>query len=118
MSTPPRPATLKSLPGTSTGSRAAEPARAASGGSAPKDAARQGVLTAPRPGQHWDDGRFVVACLHVIAPRGAVPTATSKCACGRDRSAIGRQNVRDLVQEHDRHPENCPLRTTQERDAA
>ncbi|WP_033321228.1 hypothetical protein [Streptomyces yerevanensis] len=55
-----------------------------------------------------------MAWLHIRAPRGATPTATSKCLCGRDRSAIGHRKVRALIADHEAHRDLCPLRTTQE----
>ncbi|MFP3989379.1 hypothetical protein U9R90_18175 [Streptomyces sp. E11-3] len=59
-----------------------------------------------------------MAWLHITAPRGAVPTATSKCACGRDRSAVGHRRVVDLIDDHTAHRDTCPLRTPQEGRAA
>ncbi|NUP43061.1 MAG: hypothetical protein HOY76_40100 [Streptomyces sp.] len=55
-----------------------------------------------------------MALLHIRAPYGATPTATSKCLCGRDRSAIGRPKVLALITDHTAHRDVCPLRTTQE----
>ncbi|MGQ4382294.1 hypothetical protein [Streptomyces sp. SAS_270] len=68
----------------------------------------------PRPG----DGRYPVAWLRITAPRGATPTATSKCLCGRDRSAVGHTRVLALIADHEAHRDTCPLRTTQEGRAA
>ncbi|GGT54372.1 hypothetical protein GCM10014713_55180 [Streptomyces purpureus] len=84
-----------------------------------KDDGRQAVLSALPPDQHpsvppCGDGRFPVAWLHIRAPRGATPTATSKCLCGRDRSAIGHSKVHALITDHEAHRDLCPLRTTQE----
>ncbi|OAH11327.1 hypothetical protein STSP_52750 [Streptomyces jeddahensis] len=81
--------------------------------------ARQGVLSALRgeqrpPSQPPGDGRSPVAWLHICAPRGAKPTATSWCACGRDRSAVGHRKVLALIDDHTAHRDACPLRTTQE----
>ncbi|QDN94109.1 hypothetical protein FNV61_25905 [Streptomyces sp. RLB3-6] len=59
------------------------------------------------------DGRYPVAWLHICAPRGAVPTATSKCLCGRDRSAVGKARVLALITDHEAHRDACPLRTPQ-----
>ncbi|MDF3300706.1 hypothetical protein [Streptomyces tropicalis] len=84
----------------------------------PKGAARQGVRTACGSDLHGDNGPRPVGWLHVVAPRGAVPTATSQCACGRDRSAIGRARVLALINDHAAHPDACPLRTHQEGRAA
>ncbi|MER5222347.1 hypothetical protein [Streptomyces flaveus] len=77
---------------------------------APKGVA-EGVRSAVRPDPHTGDGRYPVAWLHIVAPRGTVPTATSKCACGRDRSAIGRARVLALIDDHTAHRDACPLRT-------
>ncbi|GAT84498.1 hypothetical protein STXM2123_5199 [Streptomyces sp. F-3] len=55
-----------------------------------------------------------MAWLHVCAPRGSTPTATSKCMCGRDKSAVGRHRVLALIKDHEAHRDLCPLRTTQE----
>lgn len=77
----------------------------------PKDAARQGVLSSLRSDPQTGDGRYPVAWLHIAAPgRGTIPTATSKCACGRDRSAVGHRRVQDLIADHEAHKDTCPLR--------
>ncbi|WP_330290531.1 hypothetical protein [Streptomyces sp. NBC_00576] len=55
-----------------------------------------------------------MAWLHITAPRGATPTATSTCACGRDRSAVGHERVHALIADHETHRDTCPLRTNQE----
>ncbi|MBQ1089180.1 hypothetical protein KBY47_08540 [Streptomyces sp. B93] len=55
-----------------------------------------------------------MAWLHIRAPRGAVPTATSRCECGRDRSAVGRRRVLALIADHTAHRDTCPLRSPQE----
>ncbi|MBL3665328.1 hypothetical protein JL475_04780 [Streptomyces sp. M2CJ-2] len=109
---PPRPA-LKSLPATSQPS-AAGPTSTAPGGGAPTGVA-EGVLSAVRPDQQPGDGRYPVAWLHITAPgRGAIPAATSKCACGRDRSAVGHRRVLALIADHTAHRDLCPLRSSQE----
>lgn len=82
--------------------------------------ARQGVLSAlpldqPPSAPPRGDGRFPVAWLHIRASYGATPTATSKCLCGRDRSAVGHRKVLALIADHAGHRGLCPLRTTQER---
>ncbi|MEU3085563.1 hypothetical protein ACWCQ0_21185 [Streptomyces massasporeus] len=82
----------------------------------PKDVARKGVRTGSDP--HGGDGRHPVAWLHIVAPRGAVPTATSRCACGRDRSAVGKPRVLALIDDHNAHRNACPLRSSQEGRAA
>ncbi|MGW3623195.1 hypothetical protein [Streptomyces sp. NPDC000880] len=114
MSTPPRPPALKSLPATPTGPSLAEPTSAASQGGAAKIAARQGVPSSVRPDGQQGDGRYVVAMLHISAPKGAIPTATSRCACVRDRSAVGHRKVHALIADHTAHQDLCPLRTSQE----
>ncbi|MFH8564145.1 hypothetical protein [Streptomyces sp. NPDC017988] len=121
MSTPGRPR-LKSIPSTPTGPRPAEhgglrPAVGASKGVA------EGVPTAGRPDLHGyelprPDGRFPIAWLHICAPRGAVPTATSRCECGRNRSAVGHGKVLALIDDHAAHRTACPLRSPQEGRAA
>ncbi|MFG2195842.1 hypothetical protein [Streptomyces sp. NPDC048639] len=82
-----------------------------------KDVA-EGVLSALRSDPQRGDGRYPVAWLHIVAPRGAVPTATSTCACGRHRSAIGQRRVLALIEAHTNHRDTCPLRTPQEGRAA
>ncbi|NEB04328.1 hypothetical protein [Streptomyces sp. SID13726] len=59
-----------------------------------------------------------MAWLRITAPRGATPTATSKCLCGRDRSAVGHGKVLALISDHEAHRDECPLRTTPEGRAA
>ena len=84
---------------------------------APKGAARQGVRSALRLDPHPASGARPgalgpVAWLHIVAPRyqGAVPTATSTCACGWHRQAAGVRQVLALVAEHTDHRTTCPLR--------
>ena len=89
------------------------------GGRGTKDDGRQAVLSALPPDQHPSsptagDGRFPVAWLTIRAPRGATPTATSTCLCGRDRSAVGHRKVQALIADHETHRDLCPLRTPQE----
>ncbi|MEU1941634.1 hypothetical protein ABZ554_04025 [Streptomyces sp. NPDC020125] len=57
-----------------------------------------------------------MAWLHITAPPNwrATPTATSKCACGWDRIAVGRRRVLALTADHEAHKNACPLRTPQE----
>ncbi|TXS17518.1 hypothetical protein [Streptomyces sp. wa22] len=102
---------LKCLPTTS--HHLAEPAPAASGSGAPKVVA-EGVPVAVRPDQQTEDGRYPVAWLTITAPRGAVPTATSTCQCGRNLFAAGRRKALALIEDHARHRDLCPLRTHQE----
>ncbi|TQJ54685.1 hypothetical protein FBY34_2468 [Streptomyces sp. SLBN-115] len=113
MSAPPRPP-LKSLPVTSTVPRAAAQATPVPAVGEPEGAARKGVPIALRSDAHQGGGRYPIAWLHICAPRGAVPTATSKCLCGRDRSAVGHTQVLALIEDHSAHRDTCPLRTNQE----
>lgn len=113
MSNPPP---TKSLPRHRRPSSAAQPVDTPAVGE-PKGAA-EGVPTAVRPDPQRGDGRYPVAWLHIVAPRGATPTATSKCLCGRDRSAVGRAKVLALITDHEAHRDTCPLRSSQEGRAA
>ncbi|MBP8539773.1 DUF1922 domain-containing protein [Streptomyces sp. MK37H] len=81
-----------------------------------ENAARQGVPSVSGLDGQQGDGRHPVAWLHITAPPDwqATPTATSKCACGRDRSAVGRRRVLALVADHEAHKTSCPLRSSQE----
>ncbi|WP_405960859.1 hypothetical protein OG235_28745 [Streptomyces sp. NBC_00024] len=108
-----RPAGKSTTP-TPDQARPAEPAASSTGRSAPKDAARKGAPAALRPDPQTGDGRYPVAWLHIVAPRGATPTATSKCLCGWDRSAVGHRRVLALITDHTAHRDACPLRTHQE----
>lgn len=74
----------------------------------------EGVPTAVLPDPRRGDGRYPVAWLSIVAPRGAVPTATSKCLCGRDRSAIGHARVLALIDDHTAHRDECTLRAPRE----
>ncbi|WP_405780725.1 hypothetical protein [Streptomyces sp. NBC_00859] len=116
MSTPPRPR-LESHPPTS-GPSLAGPARAASGGGAPKVVGRKAVPTAVRPDQQTGDGRYPIAWLTISAPRGATPSATSVCECGRNLFAAGHRKVLALIADHADHKARCPLRADQEGAAA
>ncbi|MBD3004331.1 hypothetical protein IEJ02_09485 [Streptomyces sp. 5-10] len=57
-----------------------------------------------------------MAWLHITAPPDwqAMPTATSTCSCGRDRSAVGRRRVLALIADHEAHKTSCPLRSSRE----
>ncbi|MBT2393089.1 hypothetical protein J7E87_27545 [Streptomyces sp. ISL-1] len=113
MSTRPHPP-LEGQRATPTGAHAAEqaPLRLVIG--EPKGVA-EGVPSAVRPDPHEADGRYPVAWLHITAPgRGVFPAATSKCACGRDRSAVGHRKVHDLIADHTAHRDLCLLRSFQE----
>ncbi|MFG2460539.1 hypothetical protein ACGFWE_26245 [Streptomyces sp. NPDC048523] len=116
MTAPPR-LPLEGQPATVTGPRAAEPGppRAAVGA---RRVVAAGVPSALRPAPQAGDGRYIVGLLRITAPRGAVPTATSTCMCGRDRSAVGRGKVLALITDHEAHRDLCPLRSSQEGRAA
>jgi len=94
--------------------RAAGPAAPWTGVGGPKGAARKGVPSPLRPNPQAGDGRYFIAFLRISAPPGATPTATSTCLCGRNRRAIGRRKVLDLIEDHTTHRDTCPLRTHQE----
>ncbi|MFJ5799253.1 hypothetical protein [Streptomyces decoyicus] len=111
MTPPAAPAPIKSIPAPDrTGP--SETALATVGSRAPKAVARStsSFRSAPPP---TGDGRHPIAWLHVTAPgHGAVPTATSKCRCGRDRSAVGHSKVLALIEDHHAHRTTCPRRRT------
>ncbi|MFD9513125.1 hypothetical protein [Streptomyces mirabilis] len=112
MTAPSRPP-LKSITDTPNGQQHADPAAARTAVGEPKGVA-EGVPIAVRPDPQTGDGRYPIAWLHICAPRGAVPTATSKCLCGRDRSAVGKARILALIADHEAHRDTCPLRTPQE----
>lgn len=116
MNAPPLP--LKSVTGSPTGPVAARSTAPRATVGEPEDAARQGVRSACNPDPHSDDGRRPIAWLRIVAPRGATPTATSRCACGRDRSAVGKPRVLALIDDHADHRTVCPLRHPKEGRAA
>ncbi|WP_367323531.1 hypothetical protein [Streptomyces sp. HUAS ZL42] len=111
MSTPPR-LSLKSITETPSGPSAAPQPVDTTAVGAPKVAARKGVRTCPDPQQ--GDGRYPVAWLHIRAPYGATPSATSTCLCGRHRTAVGERRVHALITDHTAHRDNCPLRAPRE----
>ncbi|MFD7478081.1 hypothetical protein ACFV8Z_39700 [Streptomyces sp. NPDC059837] len=112
MTAPSRPPLKSITPTTATPHAAPQPVDTSAVGE-PKGVA-EGVPIAVRPDPQTGDGRYPVAWLHICAPRGAVPTATSKCLCGRDRSAVGKARVLALIEDHTAHRDECPLRTPQE----
>jgi hypothetical protein len=116
MNAPPR-IPLEGHPASATSPRAAEPDTppTAVGG---RKVVAEGVLSALRHDPQQGDGRYPVAWLHISVPRGAVPTATSRCLCGWDRSAIGHKRVLALITDHEAHRDLCPLRAPQEGRAA
>ncbi|MFJ3795758.1 hypothetical protein ACIPSJ_05690 [Streptomyces sp. NPDC090088] len=100
------------------GAQVAELAAPAPAVGVPKSVA-EGVRSALGTDPHGDDGRRPIAWLHINAPgHGAIPTATSWCACGRDRSAVGIRRVLALAADHDAHRTTCLLRNSQEGRAA
>jgi hypothetical protein len=80
----------------------------------PRVVARKGVPSALRSDPQQGDGRYPVAGLHISAPHGATPSATSRCECGWHRRAFGRKRVLALIDDHTAHREHCPLRNPQE----
>ncbi|MEC4018861.1 hypothetical protein [Streptomyces sp. H27-D2] len=111
--TTPRHLSIKRNPRTTTSPEAAQPAAPLTAVGDPKVVA-EGVPTAVGPDPQRRDGPYPIAWLHVVMPRDATSTATSKCACGRDRSAIGQRRVLALIDDHTAHRDLCPLRTHQE----
>lgn len=106
---PPAAPPIKSIPAPDRpGPAETTPATVGSG--APKAAARRASSFRCDP-HSTGGGRHPIAWLHVSAPgHGAVPTATSKCLCGRDRSAVGHSKVLALIEEHRTHRTTCPRR--------
>ncbi|MFC9191321.1 hypothetical protein [Streptomyces cyaneofuscatus] len=78
----------------------------------------EGVPTAVRPDQQTGNGRYPIAWLTITAPRGATPTATSICQCGRNLFAAGHHKALALIADHTDHKTRCPLRAGQEGAAA
>ncbi|MGW6263661.1 hypothetical protein ACWF9O_43605, partial [Streptomyces sp. NPDC055085] len=62
-----------------------------------------------------EDGYRPVAWLTIRTPYRRTPTATSSCACGRNLTASGTAEVRDLAEAHDYHRTVCHLHNPQER---
>ncbi|MFI6726785.1 hypothetical protein [Streptomyces atratus] len=96
----------------------AGPADTPDSGGAPKVAGREAVPSSVRSDQPVGDGRYPIAWLTISAPRGAVPTATSVCECGRNLFAAGQRKALALIADHTDHRTRCPLRTTEERNAS
>ncbi|MFI6561317.1 hypothetical protein [Streptomyces sp. NPDC050534] len=113
MSTPRRPR-LKSITPTPDGPPDAPQPEGTTAVGAPKVAARKGVRTACDPDPQQGDGRYPVAWLHIRAPYGATPSATSTCLCGRHHTAVGAPRVHALIADHTAHRDNCPLRAPRE----
>ncbi|MCX4590831.1 hypothetical protein OG819_14020 [Streptomyces sp. NBC_01549] len=117
MTAPSRPP-LKSITATPNGQQHADEAAARTAVGEPKDVA-EGVPIAVRPDPQTGDGRYPVAWLHICAPYGATPSASSRCLCGWNRRAFGRTRVLALIANHTAHRDVCPLRSPQEgRDTA
>ncbi|MFE2218926.1 hypothetical protein ACFW93_44365 [Streptomyces canus] len=114
MTTPGHRPAGKSLTPASDSPHAADQATPRPAVGEPTGAARKGVRTAVVPDPQTGDGRYPVAWLHITAPQGATPTATSRCECGRNRSAVGHKRVLALISDHTTHRDVCPLRTPQE----
>jgi hypothetical protein len=111
---PPRPrrsGALKSPAATTRDARPAEPAPSPAAPSAPKVAARKGVRTVlpPATRPHRNGTRRVAAWLTITTT--GTPRARSLCACGRDRTARGREPVLALITDHAHHRTTCPHRT-------
>ncbi|MGW1692151.1 hypothetical protein [Streptomyces sp. NPDC002399] len=105
-----------------TGLHLAGPADTPDSSGAPKVVGREAVPSSVRSDQSSvrsdqpvGDGRYPIAWLTISAPRGAVPTATSICECGRNLFAAGHRKALALIDDHNRHRTRCPLRTTEER---
>ncbi|MFF3317055.1 hypothetical protein ACFYV5_16290 [Streptomyces sp. NPDC003035] len=117
MSTPPPPR-LKSHTRTPDGPGVAERPRYLRTVGASKVVGPWAVPSGSEP--HPANGPRIVGMLHISAPgRRAVPTATSRCECGRNRSTVGQHQVLALVDDHIAHRDLCPLlNPTEGRDAA
>ncbi|GGT62457.1 hypothetical protein GCM10010272_00510 [Streptomyces lateritius] len=109
---------LKSITRTPDGLGVAEQPRPSRAVGASKVVGPWAVPSIPDP--HPTGGPRIVGMLHVSAPgRGVTPTATSRCDCGRNRSAVGQRQVLALIDEHTAHRDLCPLLNPIEgRDAA
>ncbi|WP_406512742.1 hypothetical protein OG851_27095 [Streptomyces sp. NBC_00161] len=118
MSSRPHPR-LEGPTSTPTRISSAELAPAQDGSGAPKVVA-EGVPSSVRPDPQADDGRRPVAWLHIVAPPSFSDPARARswCACGYERTAIGRPGVLQLVQNHNQHRTVCPLLNQHERRAA
>lgn len=133
MSTPARPS-LKSLPVTPIGPRAAAHAAPGTAAGEPTGAARKGVQTSPEP-QAGDSANPTPEQpgLRVYAPpiyrdhydgarwskrySGAL-TAAYACRCGQTETATGARAVAALLTKYDIHRDTCSPRSTEEGRAA
>jgi hypothetical protein len=129
MSTRPRPS-LKSLPATSTGPRAAAQAALGPAVGEPTGAALKGVQTSPEP-QAGDSANPTPEQpgLRVYAPPiyrdhydgarwskryGDTPTAAYACPCGQTETATGARAVAALLTKYDIHRDTCSPRSAEE----
>lgn len=118
MSAPPNPPLKRQSSSPASHPRAAGPAPAPSGRSAPEVVA-VGVRIAVRPDPRPVPEQRVIGGLRITAPRGAAPTAASWCVCGRDLFAAGHRQVLALIADHTAHRDICPRHTgREERNAA
>jgi hypothetical protein len=106
----PHPARRVKAPPTTGHPRPAELAPAPAAGSAPKNAARKGALAALPPATQHRPGRARVVAAWLTITATGIPRARSRCACGRDRTARGREPVLALITDHAHHRTVCPLR--------
>ncbi|MFE8989496.1 hypothetical protein ACFYMI_16995 [Streptomyces collinus] len=133
MSTPARPS-LKSLPVTPIGPRAAAQAAPGPAGGESTGAARKGVQTGPGP-QAGDSANPTpeqpglrayappIYCDHYDGARwskryGDTPTAAYACRCGQTETATGARVVAALLAKYDIHRDTCSPRSTEEGRAA
>ncbi|SFN20999.1 hypothetical protein SAMN04487980_1013226 [Streptomyces sp. cf124] len=123
---PRRSPRLDCLTPTTNGPQHAEPARPPAVVGEPKDAARQGVISAlpyPKPSPA-DDGDPTPdrPGIRIYAPpvyrhhedgarwskrHGDTPTAAYACTCGQTATATGPRTVAALVAEYDAHKDAC-----------
>ncbi|MER5938458.1 hypothetical protein ABT121_14175 [Streptomyces sp. NPDC001928] len=61
---------------------------------------------------------WVVGALEIRVPYRGIPTARSWCSCGRDRTVLGADAVRELVDAHAYHRTVCPVHNLPERRTA
>ena len=102
---------LKCPSSTTDGPNPAKPAPTPSGSGAPRVVA-EGVRIAVGPDPQQGDGRYPLAWLRISAPKGAVPTVSSWCACGRDLFAAGHRKATRPIADHTAHRDARPPRTT------
>lgn len=72
----------------------------------------EGVPSAVCPDPRPTAGPWIVGSLHISLPdRRTIPTASSRCECGRDLFAVGHRQVLALIDDHTAHRALCPLLT-------